>query len=98
MVNKPCAGVRELAVRAVFFQRAIKLMLVPGRNAAGGLIMGRFFTALALGLVIAAAPASPVFAQGAKTSAQLKLAKQAEALKPGEWVWAPQIAPSGPIL
>src|SRR4051812_6187330 len=98
MVNKPCVGVSELAVRAVFFQRAIKLMLVPGRNAAGGLIMGKYFTALALGLAVAAAPASPILAQGAKTSAQLKLAKQADALKPGEWVWAPQIAKSGPVL
>ena len=42
--------------------------------------------------------AAPAFAQGAKTSAQLKLAKQAEELKPGQWVWAPEIAPKGPIL
>src|SRR5215210_6712663 len=60
--------------------------------------MGKLITALALGMVIAAALASPVVAQGATTSAQLKLAKQAEALKPGEWVWAPQIAKSGPVL
>ena len=38
------------------------------------------------------------WAQGAKSSAQLQLAKQAEKLKPGEWVWAPQIAKSGPVL
>ena len=36
--------------------------------------------------------------QGAKSSAQLQLAKQAEQLNPGEWVWAPQIAPAGPML
>src|SRR5215210_1182541 len=60
--------------------------------------MGKLITALALGMVIAAALASPVVAQGATTSAQLKLAKQAEALKPGEWVWKPEIAKSGPVL
>jgi hypothetical protein len=42
--------------------------------------------------------ASPVLAQGAKSSAELQLAKQAEALKAGEWVWAPQIARTGPVL
>jgi len=38
-----------------------------------------------------------VLAQGSKTSSPLELARQAEALKPGEWVWAPDIAPAGPI-
>jgi hypothetical protein len=47
---------------------------------------------------LAAATASPALAQGAPKSAQLQLAKQADKLKPGEWVWAPKIAPSGPIL
>ena len=42
--------------------------------------------------------AGPLHAQGAKTSAELRLAKQAEQLKPGEWVWAPEIARSGPVL
>jgi len=41
---------------------------------------------------------APLHAQGAKTSAELRLAKQAEQLKPGEWVWAPEIAKSGPVL
>ena len=54
-------------------------------------------TAVAAGF-LAAAPASPAAAQGAKSSAQLELAKQAEQLEPGEWVWAPQIAPAGPVL
>ena len=48
--------------------------------------------------VFFAAPTAPLAAQGAPKSAQLKLAKQAETLKPGEWVWAPKIAPEGPIL
>jgi hypothetical protein len=41
---------------------------------------------------------SPVCAQGSPKSAELQIAKQAEKLKPGQWVWAPQIAPKGPIL
>jgi hypothetical protein len=50
------------------------------------------------GLFAAGLLGAPAGAQGAKTSAQLQLAKQAEALKPGEWVWAPQIAREGPVL
>ena len=48
-------------------------------------------------LVAAMAP-SALAAQGAKTSAQLQLARQADKLKPGEWVLKPEIAPSGPVL
>ena len=48
--------------------------------------------------LLAALSASPAFAQGAKQSAQLELAKQAEKLKPGEWVWKPEIAPEGQVL
>ena len=51
--------------------------------------------ALVLGL---ASELSPLLAQGAPTSAELQLAKQADVLKPGEWVWAPQVARSGPVL
>ena len=51
--------------------------------------------ALVLGL---ASALSPLLAQGAPTSAELQLAKQADVLKPGEWVWAPQVARSGPVL
>jgi hypothetical protein len=50
------------------------------------------------GFLTAGLLATSPTAQGAKTSAELKLAKQAEALKPGQWVWAPQIAPTGPTL
>src|SRR4051812_37959229 len=50
------------------------------------------------GLLTTGFLAAPAGAQGAKTSAQLQLAKEAEALKPGEWVWAPQIARDGPVL
>jgi len=37
-------------------------------------------------------------AQGAPKSAQLELAKEADKLKAGEWVWKPEIAPDGPVL
>jgi hypothetical protein len=49
-------------------------------------------------LYLAFGPAGVLFAQGAPTSAELQLAKQADALKAGEWVWAPQIARDGPML
>jgi hypothetical protein len=59
--------------------------------------MARILAAAALALALASAPV-PLLAQGAPTSAELQLAKQAEVLKPGEWVWAPQVARSGPVL
>jgi hypothetical protein len=37
-------------------------------------------------------------AQGAKLSSQIELARMADMLKPGEWIWAPQIAPAGPVM
>ncbi|MBO9560099.1 MAG: L,D-transpeptidase [Caulobacter sp.] len=37
------------------------------------------------------------FAQGAKVTSAIELAHAAETLKPGQWVWAPQIAPKGPV-
>jgi hypothetical protein len=63
-----------------------------------GHFMNRVSIALLAGCLLAAVPASPALAQGAKTSEQLRLAKQAEKLKPGQWVWAPNIAPKGPVL
>ena len=60
--------------------------------------MSSKWRALAISCLLACAPAAPVLAQGAKTSAQLQLARQAEKLKPGEWVLAPNIAPNGPML
>jgi hypothetical protein len=41
--------------------------------------------------------AAPVMAQG-KRSARPELARAADELQPGQWVWASSIAPSGPIL
>lgn len=42
--------------------------------------------------------AGSVMAQGTPASAAVELARQAERLKPGQWVWAPEIAPQGPLL
>lgn len=41
--------------------------------------------------------AVPALAQGAKVSSALELAEAASSLKPGDWVWAPEIAPAGPV-
>ncbi|MXO58812.1 L,D-transpeptidase family protein [Altererythrobacter salegens] len=37
-------------------------------------------------------------AQGFKSSSPPEFARKIDALKPGEWVWAPQVAPSGPVM
>ena len=62
--------------------------------------MKRTLAAHILPILVAAGLAllSPAaLAQGAKVTSAVELAHAAEALKPGEWVWAPQIAPSGPV-
>lgn len=41
---------------------------------------------------------SPALAQGSKVSSAVELARQADKLKPGDWVWAPEIAPKGPVM
>lgn len=51
---------------------------------------------LIAGLV--SALATPVAAQGVRASSPPEFARTIEHLKPGEWVWAPQVSPSGPIL
>lgn len=38
------------------------------------------------------------FAQGATVSSAPELARAADQLKPGEWVWAESVAPAGPVL
>jgi len=60
--------------------------------------MKHLATALLAACLLAAVPAPPALAESAKSSAQLQLARQAEKLKAGQWVWAPQIAPKGPVL
>ena len=48
--------------------------------------------------LVCAALAGPALAQGSKVSSAVELARQAQNLKPGQWVWAPQVAPAGPII
>jgi len=51
------------------------------------------------GLLIAASTLpSTAFAQGSTVSSPVELENQAQNLKPGQWVWAPDIAPKGPVL
>ncbi len=52
----------------------------------------------ALALALLAAPGARLLAQGATASSPPELARMADKLKPGQWVWAPQIAPAGPLL
>ncbi|QJU56837.1 L,D-transpeptidase [Sphingomonas sp. AP4-R1] len=56
----------------------------------------RFARAL-LPLALATA-ATPAFAQGATVTSAPELARVSETLKPGQWVWAPQVSPAGPLL
>lgn len=53
-----------------------------------------------LGAVVACALLAPTsaLAQGSTVTSPVELARQAAALKPGQWVWAPEIAPNGPVL
>jgi len=53
--------------------------------------------AFAFGLAVTLI-AAPAIASGSKVSSPLALAKQADKLKPGDWVWAGNIAPHGPVL
>src|SRR5215207_5922038 len=52
----------------------------------------------ALLLACSITAASPALASGSKVSSPLQLARQAEKLKPGDWVWAPNISTGGPVL
>lgn len=49
-------------------------------------------------LILSLVLAPPALASGSKVSSPLQLARQAERLKPGDWVWAPRIATKGPVL
>ncbi|MCC6940477.1 MAG: L,D-transpeptidase [Novosphingobium sp.] len=41
---------------------------------------------------------APAFAQGSAASSAVEFARQADKLKPGEWVWAEEVSPVGPVL
>lgn len=49
-------------------------------------------------IAIAIALPSALVAQGSTVTSPVELARQAASLKPGQWVWAPEIAPNGPVL
>lgn len=42
--------------------------------------------------------ATVMWGQGSKVSSSVELAHVADHLKPGQWVWAPKVAPDGPVL
>ncbi|THD81643.1 MAG: L,D-transpeptidase [Phenylobacterium sp.] len=42
--------------------------------------------------------AGPAWSQGATVSSPAELARRALELKPGQWVWAPEVAPAGPLM
>lgn len=54
-------------------------------------------TSTLLATLVLGAP-MPALAQGAKASSPPEFARMIDQLKPGEWVWAPEVAPSGPVL
>jgi hypothetical protein len=58
----------------------------------------RFTAATIFLLAVSVAGASPALASGSKVSSPLQLARQAEKLKAGDWVWAPRISKTGPVL
>lgn len=60
--------------------------------------MTRTGLALSGALMLSALWAAPAAAQGSTASSPAEFARTADRLKPGQWVWAPAIAPSGPVL
>ena len=59
----------------------------------------RWFRAWTIAILTGALASNvPLYAQGAKVSSPTELARLADALQPGEWVWAADVAPTGPIL
>ena len=40
----------------------------------------------------------PALAQGDRATSPPEFARRADNLKPGQWVWAPQVSPTGPLL
>jgi len=53
---------------------------------------------LAASLLLPVLFPAPAHAQGATASSPVELARLADQLKPGQWVWAPQVAPAGPVM
>jgi L,D-transpeptidase catalytic domain len=62
-------------------------------------MIARHLVGIALaGLLALDAFPSSASTQGEVASSPPELARMADHLKPGQWVWAPRIAPSGPVL
>ena len=62
-------------------------------------IAGRWFRAWMIAIMSGAVSSGvTLYAQGAKVSSPAELARSADAMKPGEWVWARSVAPAGPVL
>jgi len=53
---------------------------------------------IAAALTAASLLASPVRAQSARAPAEVVDVAQAEALRPGQWVWTPEVSPRGPVM
>jgi len=72
---------------------------LPGLAESGfaGVAAGRREVAGLIAILGLAAMPAWALPQGAKTSSAVEFARKADALKPGEWVWAPQVAPKGPV-
>src|SRR6185369_17219745 len=69
------------------------------RRVARSRTMGtRVFRHWAAAAVVALVLPGAALAQGASTSSPAEFARMADQLKPGQWVWGPQVAPSGPLL
>ncbi|HET9458455.1 MAG TPA: L,D-transpeptidase [Sphingomicrobium sp.] len=60
--------------------------------------MTKLLGAIGAAVLAAALPASGALAQGSPTSAPAAVLDQPASLKPGQWVWAPELAPHGPLL
>lgn len=60
-------------------------------------MIGRFLSRTAAVVAVLTAPAAAL-AQGSTVSSPAELTRLADRLTPGQWVWAPQIAPAGPLL
>jgi L,D-transpeptidase catalytic domain len=52
----------------------------------------------ALASVLALSVGEPTLAQGSKVSSAADLARQADKLKPGQWIWAPEASPTGTVI
>lgn len=60
--------------------------------------MMKFLGAISAAVLAATLPVSGAIAQGSPSSAPAALLDQPASLRPGQWVWAPELAPAGPLL